>query len=242
MCTAEGKGRHYPVDEAGVWVDAIRERSPVIHNDYASLVHRKGLPPGHPPVLRELVIPILRGQHVVGILGVGNKPGNYGPQVIESVSRLGNLGWDIVQAKQAEEELRKSEGLLAQTQTVTRVGGWEYDVAARRNTWTDEVYRIYGVDRSAFDPNNIPEVAAFFAPEDQATVTEAFRRAVETGELYDLELEFTVGHRLIVYGHQLELVGRMHKRLSYAGVGRYKLDAVFGQTGVRVEGSLWPCS
>ena len=37
MCTAEGDGLHYPVSQAGVWVDCIRERMPVVHNDYATL-------------------------------------------------------------------------------------------------------------------------------------------------------------------------------------------------------------
>ncbi len=73
FCTALGKGLHYDVSVAGVWVDCIRERRPVIHNDYASLPHRKGLPPGHPPVVRELVVPVFSGENIVAILGVGNK-------------------------------------------------------------------------------------------------------------------------------------------------------------------------
>lgn len=56
---------------ASGWIVAARK--PVIHNDYASLPHRKGLPPGHAEVVRELVVPIL-AKAVVAILGVGNKP------------------------------------------------------------------------------------------------------------------------------------------------------------------------
>jgi len=107
MCTAEGKGRHYDADKAGVWVDALRERRPMIHNDYAGLPHRKGTPPGHAPVLRELVVPILRNEHVVALLGVGNKPGDYGPEDTESGSQLANQAWDIVLAKRAEEQLAR---------------------------------------------------------------------------------------------------------------------------------------
>jgi PAS domain S-box-containing protein len=73
FCQAGGKGLHYPIDQAGVWTDCVRERRPVIHNDYSSLPHRKGLPEGHAPVTRELVVPILRGDRTVAILGIGNK-------------------------------------------------------------------------------------------------------------------------------------------------------------------------
>jgi PAS domain S-box-containing protein len=109
MCTATGKGSHYDVAQAGVWVDCISERRPVIHNDYASLPHRRGLPEGHAPVLRELVVPIFRGNLIKAIIGVGNKATKYYGSDIEIVSQLGDLSWDIVERKRAEEALRESE-------------------------------------------------------------------------------------------------------------------------------------
>ena len=109
MCTAEGKGLHYPIDEAGVWVDCVHQRKPVIHNDYASLPHRKGMPPGHAKVIRELVVPVFRGERIVAVLGVGNKPVDYGASDIETVSLFADLAWDIAETKRAEEDLRRSE-------------------------------------------------------------------------------------------------------------------------------------
>jgi len=109
MCTAEGKGSHYPVDKAGVWVDALHQRRAVIHNDYISLSHRKGLPPGHAPVVRELVVPVLRDGRIVGLVGVGNKPSDYGAQDVDTVQTLADLTWDIVERKQAEATLQNSE-------------------------------------------------------------------------------------------------------------------------------------
>ena len=107
MCTAEGRLQHYSLDKAGVWVDCVRERRPVIHNDYPSLAHRKGLPAGHAPIKRELVVPILRGETIVGILGVGNKFSDYDENDVETVSRLANLAWDVVAARRAEDALRE---------------------------------------------------------------------------------------------------------------------------------------
>jgi diguanylate cyclase (GGDEF)-like protein/PAS domain S-box-containing protein len=109
MCKAEGKGQHYPVEEAGVWVDCIYARAPVIHNDYASLPHRKGLPEGHAPVFRELVVPVIRNDLIVAIFGVGNKPANYTDEDVDAVLQLANLTWDIVQRKRTEEALKDSE-------------------------------------------------------------------------------------------------------------------------------------
>ena len=107
MCTAEGKGAHYSVDEAGVWVEAIKERRPAVHNDYNSLPGRKGLPAGHAPVIREMVVPIFRGGEIMAVIGVGNKPEDYLEQDLKTVTQLANRAWDIILAKRADNEIKK---------------------------------------------------------------------------------------------------------------------------------------
>jgi PAS domain S-box-containing protein len=109
FCTAESKGLHYGLDEAGVWVDCIRQREPVIHNDYASLPHRKGMPPGHAEVRRELVVPTMRAGRIVSVLGVGNKPTDYDENDVDLVAYVADIVWTIVERKQAEATLRESE-------------------------------------------------------------------------------------------------------------------------------------
>ena len=187
MCSAEGKGQHYPVHQAGVWVDCIHQRRPVIHNDYAGLLHRKGMPEGHAPVTRELVVPIFRGPVIVGILGVGNKPADYVERDIEVVSQLANLAWEVVVARRTEEELEKSRRLLAETELVGNVGGWEINTVTGGLTWTDEVYRIHEVE-SDFKPT-VENAIAFYTPESRTIITESIQKAIEDGETYDVELD-----------------------------------------------------
>ena len=105
FCRAEGKGTHYPIAQAGVWADCVLEGQPVIHNDYAALPHRKGLPDGHAPVLRELVVPVTRGGRVVAILGVGNKQQEYTKTDVSTVSLFADLAWDIAEKKRTDDRL-----------------------------------------------------------------------------------------------------------------------------------------
>jgi GAF domain-containing protein len=88
-------------------VDCALQRKPVIHNDYASLSHRKGLPEGHAELIRELCVPIIRGELVTGILGVGNKETGYDETDVETLVRIGNLLWEFVVNKRYEEAIRK---------------------------------------------------------------------------------------------------------------------------------------
>lgn len=108
FCRAEGKGLHYSIDQAGVWVDCLHQKRAVIHNDYESLPHKKGLPEGHAQVVRELVVPVIRKDKVVAILGVGNKPTDYTQRDLEIVSYLADVTWSIVQQKRADDALRKT--------------------------------------------------------------------------------------------------------------------------------------
>jgi len=113
FCTAEGAGRHYSLDQAGVWVDCVYQRRPVIHNDYAALPHRQGMPPGHAEVRRELVVPTLRQGRIVSVLGVGNKPTAYDDQDVAVVSYVADIVWTLVERKRAQEALREYAEQLA---------------------------------------------------------------------------------------------------------------------------------
>ncbi len=122
MCKSEGKDLHYPLNEAGVWADAIREKKPVVHNDFNSLDHRKGFPEGHASVIRELVVPIFRENKIVAVIGMGNKESNYTENDIKILEELADMAWDIVFRKRAEEEQIKLKAELQQTQKMEAIG------------------------------------------------------------------------------------------------------------------------
>ncbi|WP_052418791.1 PAS domain S-box protein [Methanolacinia paynteri] len=104
-----GPETEYPLSESGVWVDALRERKPVIHNDYESLPKKKGLPGGHVPVTRELVVPIFDENRIVAVIGVGNKATNYDDQDTSVLSLLAKNVWMLIRRKNDEDALRESE-------------------------------------------------------------------------------------------------------------------------------------
>ena len=133
MCKAEGNGQHYPMDMAGVWADAVREKKSIIHNDYPILMHRKGLPAGHAEIKRELVIPVNRDGKIVAIMGVGNKPMEYGDKDIEWLENLANHVWDIVAKKISDEEKEKLATQLQHAAKMEMIGQLSAGIAHEIN-------------------------------------------------------------------------------------------------------------
>jgi signal transduction histidine kinase len=107
------EGAHLPLDQAGVWAEAVRQRRPLIQNDYEVLLRKKGFPQGHVPITREIVIPITRNEKVMAVMGIGNKPQEYTAYDLEVAARLADYAWDITERKQMQVALELERNQLA---------------------------------------------------------------------------------------------------------------------------------
>lgn len=150
FCQTEGnKGMHYSLDQAGVWADCVASREPVIHNDYASLPHKKGLPPGHAPVIRELVVPVIRDERIMAILGVGNKLTDYTLADAEEVKYLADVTWEIHAAHHAQEELARSRQQLADIFDFLPDATFVIDQSGTVVAWNKAMEQMSGVAKDA---------------------------------------------------------------------------------------------
>jgi PAS domain S-box-containing protein len=98
---------------------------------------------------------------------------------------------DITERKRAEEELRESEVRLKRSQEIARLGSWELDLLNQRLTWSDEVYRIFGLQ-----PQEVGATYEAFLdavhPDDRAAVDAAYSGSVREGrDAYEIE------HRIV---------------------------------------------
>jgi len=103
-CNA-GYDSHYPIAEAGIWADSFRQRQPVIFNDYMACANKRGLPEGHSPLQRLISVPVIEGEYVRVILGVGNKQTGYDATDVETVQLIGGDLWRIAQRLRTESKL-----------------------------------------------------------------------------------------------------------------------------------------
>ncbi len=121
-CNLPNKDACFSLKNTGVWADAVRERRGIIHNDYPLLMHSNGMPEGHVALKRELVVPVIRNQKIVAILGVGNKPVDYDEEEIIWVGSLADQAWDIIENKIKDDEQKKLQLQLQHSMKMEMIG------------------------------------------------------------------------------------------------------------------------
>jgi PAS domain S-box-containing protein len=119
---AAQKPRCVPIENAGIWADAIRERRVVVINDYSNPdFGGKSDPSGYVPLSRVMIIPVFENDRVVAIAGVGNKQEEYNPSDARQLTLLMDGMWKIMQREKAEMTLRESETLTAMGRALAAV-------------------------------------------------------------------------------------------------------------------------
>lgn len=110
QCDVEELPRVYPVAATGLWGEAVRQRRPIITNDYAaSNPWKRGMPAGHVPLSRHMNAPIFDGGRIVIVAGVGNKQTDYDESDLRQLTLLMTGLWRIVERKKADAALRESQ-------------------------------------------------------------------------------------------------------------------------------------
>ena len=100
-----------------------------------------------------------------------------------------SLVQDITERKEAEERLRLSERILKEAQAIGHIGNWQVDVSTNKQSWSDELYRIFGMA-----PNEVPASRETFLsivhPDDKERISKEIEEANK--KMQDYILNFRI--------------------------------------------------
>ena len=116
----------------------------------------------------------------IGVMDVKPRP-HPGEAEIGNLRILARMAGEIVD--QIELAHRQSEQLklLRLAEEMAGIGQWRMDAETLTSTWSDQVFRIFGVTPETFDPS-LGDSIVFFHPEDQEAIRSAVMHGLETGE------------------------------------------------------------
>lgn len=104
-----------------------------------------------------------------------------------------SVRYDVTARRYEQEALRESEIYLKRAQAVAKVGSWSLDLTTNQLRWSDETYRIFGMQVGA--PLSYDVFLAQVHPDDRSQVDEAWRLALKGGD-YNIEHRISVGGEL----------------------------------------------
>jgi PAS domain S-box-containing protein len=93
---------------------------------------------------------------------------------------------EIAERKSVEGALLSSEAQLKQAQAVAHLGSYEVDVLTGHTRWSDEVFRILGLDPASGSLSRQDFVERIVHPEDRGYAVQRYDQVIQ-GRLYDVE-------------------------------------------------------
>lgn len=96
---------------------------------------------------------------------------------------------DITARQQAEEALQASEALLRDAQRIAHMGSWSVNIADNTFTWSEEMYRIYGVTKKEL-PHTMDVFMKLLHPDDRHLMERWVEQTI--AQLKPGELDFRV--------------------------------------------------
>ncbi|HAX80351.1 MAG TPA: hypothetical protein DCY88_32075, partial [Cyanobacteria bacterium UBA11372] len=124
-----------------------------------------------------------QGQRILHTKKIGIRDANGKPQYLLGISE------DITDRKIAEEKLRTSEANLAAAQRLAHMGNWEYNFLSQKFTWSEELFRIFGLDPNGSEPT-YAELLEKIYPDDREMFEWHVTRAIASGIPYDIDFRF----------------------------------------------------
>jgi PAS domain S-box-containing protein len=96
---------------------------------------------------------------------------------------------DISERKWAEEAVKRSTAELKEAQRIAHLGNWTRDLKTGYSTWSDEMFRMKGLEPSLQGAPTYAELERLFTPESWARLNAEGDKTARTGLPYEVDLE-----------------------------------------------------
>ena len=165
-CAMEEKPSVYKISDAGLWCEAVRQRKPIITNDYlAPHPAKKGCPNGHLEITRHMNVPIFDRGKIVAVAGVANKTEAYTNADVRQLTLLMQGMWRIVQRQRSDGDLRESEERFRELGRMLPEIVYETDKNGLVTFVNEQASALTGFTREDFIKSF--HIADLFVPEDR---------------------------------------------------------------------------
>jgi len=125
------------------------------------------------------------------------------------------LKQELAERKRAEQELQRSEAFLAEAQHLSRIGSFSWRVSTDEITWSEQLYRIFQIDRDARVTFEL--IGTRIHPEDLSVFQEQIERSRQDRSDVQLEFRLQMPDGAVKYVHVAAHIRGDRSQLEYIG-------------------------
>lgn len=158
---------------------------------------------------------------------------------MESLALLAGLAGHEIDKARLMRRQSEQTAKLEMAEAMSGVGHWRYDVATRAIEWSDEVFRIHGLEPGSVDPT-FQAMSPQYHPEDRAKVWALIERALVNGEGYDTLLRIDrAGEQRVTRTQAKAELDHEGQAIALFGVFQDITESVRGQERIKASESLF---
>lgn len=123
-------------------------------------------------------------------------------------------------SRTVSEQLNQSQSLLFEVGKLAKIGGWEFNLKTKGLFFTDEMFNILEINPTTSPTFDL--IISHFISADRPIITDAFKRTIETGEPFDLNLRVVTGKKKVKWINVKGKAIFLRKQLISKLIGTYQ--------------------
>jgi PAS domain S-box-containing protein len=191
-CTVRDPQTKYLLEKTGILGEAVKQRRPIIINNYQEFHPlKKGYPIGNAPLLKYLTIPVFIDDKIVAVVGVANKDIDYTDKDILNLSLFMDAVWRISEMKRTQESLIKAKDQLLDVQKLAKITRWGCNFETGELNFTDEILQLFNIEK----PKGrvfLNDLMPYLKSDDSKRVMDAINSIIENQLPLDMEFQFMI--------------------------------------------------
>lgn len=187
-CEILEKQSKYHLDQTGLWGEAVRQRKPIIVNNYekANLL-KKGFPRGHVSLKNFMTIPLIIDGKILVVAGFANKPEDYDDNDVYETTVLMNTVWSNIERRAIQEKLFEERSKYLQTLISIGDGVMVVDPTGKIEMLNKVAQDLTGWSMEEAEGKHYKEVLILSHEDSRMEITDPIEKVMKTDHIQELK-------------------------------------------------------
>ncbi len=187
-CTVKGEPKVYQLANTGIWGEVVRQRKPIVVNDFERPNPlKKGYPAGHVVLKKFMSVPVIIDDEIVAVVGLANKPTDYNETDVREMTTLMSGVWNAIQRRETRETLVRERNKYYQTLLSIGDGVMVVDYNMKIEFMNAVACKLTGWTLEEAIGTNYKDVFVLSHEKEGYSITDPIELAFATGQIQELE-------------------------------------------------------